>query len=294
MKFHFGFLNLFFCLFFSITTHACDVIDDVNQNIHLAHPAQRIISLAPDITEILFAIGAGQHVVGVMAGSDFPPLAKTLTQVGSYSGLDLESIIALHPDLIVVWSNTFSRQLNELKKLGIPIYTTQPQRLEDIPRTMKNLGCLANVTTGATQSAEKFSQGLAHLRARFRTAKPITVFYQIGDYALITINRSSWINQVIHLCGGRNVFANAYFISPEVSWEAVIAANPQVVMDSSSNDHWKQNWLQWQEVTAVKKQALFTLNPDWIERAGPRLLDGARQLCEALQLARTQVFDNKH
>jgi len=280
------FSALFFIFFFYGTAYACIVSDDARNRIERYQAAQRIISLAPDITETLFAIGAGQHVVGVIAGSDYPLAAQTIPLVGSYNGLDLEKIISLHPDLIVTWGHTFSRQLAVLKKLGIPVYITQPERLEDIPRTMRNLGCLAGTEKMATQAAQHFSHELAALQTRFHAEKPITVFYQIGGYSLITINKSSWINQVITLCGGKNIFAEASFTAPEVSWEAVVSANPQAIIDSDTNDHWKKNWMKWQAVFAVKHHALFTIHPDLIERAGPRLWMGAAQVCEKLKLAR--------
>lgn len=265
---------------------ACSVTDDTGKSIATNKPARRIVSLAPDLTEILFVIDGGERVIGVVGGSDYPSRARSIIQIGSYSGIDLERIIALRPDLIVTWSKTFSRQLAVLEKFGIPIYTTQPRRLEDIPRTMKNLGCLTGLEKVANQEANKFSHRLTTLRQHYHTQKPVTVFYQIGSYSLITINKDSWINQVIELCGGHNVFAGAKFIAPEVSWEAVVAANPQVIISDAKDDNWKKNWEAWSEISAVKNHLLFKVNPDLLDRAGPRLVDGAELICRDLQVAR--------
>ena len=280
------FLALLFLSVSSFVHAACTVIDDAGHSIHLAKPAARIISLAPDITETLFAIGAGHQVVAVIGGSDYPSAARSLPSVGSYSGVDLEKIVALHPDLIVTWSYAFARQLAALKTFGIAVYTTKPQQLEDIPRTMKNLGCLAGAEKSANQAAEQFAARLARLRRNYQAKKEITVFYQIGSYSLMTINKDSWINQAITLCGGRNLFAGSKTIAPEVSWEAVISANPQVIINSAADETWQARWQKWPEITAVKNHLLFSIHPDLIERAGPRVLDGVQQICLSLQQAR--------
>ncbi|MBV9575259.1 MAG: cobalamin-binding protein [Gammaproteobacteria bacterium] len=264
----------------------CIVTDDIGKQIHLTKPAQRIISLAPDLTENLFAIGAGQFVKGVIEGSDFPIEAQKILSVGSFTGIDLERILFLHPDLIVTWSNTFSLQLAFFKQLNIPIYTANPHQLEDIPHTLNNLGCLTGNTLQAAHEAQIFSHRLTALSQQYAARKKITVFYQIGNYSLITINKNSWINQVITLCGGQNVFANAATIAPEISWESVVVANPQVIISDMTTANWKKSWLSWPEIRAVQHHFLFNIPPDLMERASPRLLNGASQLCQYLEMAR--------
>lgn len=281
--------NIFLAVIFAFSAHAYRIKDDLSHTISLAKPAQRIISLAPDITEILFAIGAGQKVIGVVSGCDFPKEAQKIPEVGSYSGIDLEKIISLHPDLIVTWSNTFGRQLQVLKNLGIPIYTTQPRNLEDIPRTMKNLGQLTGTEQTANEIAKKFLQRIVMIQKRYQAEKSVTVFYQIGSYSLMTINKESWINQVISLCGGQNVFANTHSIAPEVSWEAVIVANPEVILSGAHNSDWQKSFQKWPEIQAVKKGLLFPVNPDWMGRAGPRLLNAIDSVCQDLDEARTKL-----
>ncbi len=271
---------------------ACDVTDDTGHTLHLSTPAQRIISLAPDITETLFAISAGNHIIGVVQGSDFPEAARKIPLVGSYSGLDLERIASLRPDLIVTWSQAFSRQLAALKMLGIPIYTTSPRRLEDIPHTMKNLGCLAGTFPNAQSVANQYEHRLALLHKRYHRQDELTVFYQIGTYSLITINQDSWINQAISLCGGRNIFAQTKWIAPEVSWESVITANPQVILSDANDENWTKRWNAWPTLSAVKQHFLFSVNPDLISRAGPRLLDGVEQICGYLGAVRKQASSN--
>ena len=284
---------IFFSLFSLISQAACVVTDDAGATLHLNQPAKRIISLAPDLTEILFAIGAGNQTTGVISGSDFPPAAKQVMQVGSYTGVDLERIVSLHPDLIVTWSNTFSRQLATLSKFSIPIYHAAPRNLEDIPRTIKNFGCLTGSSVKANQLAAQFSRQLQYLRHRYARQKPVRVFYQIGDYSLITINKNSWINQVIEICGGKNIFADSSMIAPEISWEAVVTMNPDVIVSDTKNPEWKKRWESWQAISAVKNHRLFAINPDLIERAGPRILLGTRQLCEYLSTYFNNIINSQ-
>lgn len=265
---------------------ACAATDDTYTTISLARPAARIVSLAPDLTEILFAIGAGQKVVGAIEASDYPSAAKDVPRVGNYVGLDLEKIISLHPDLIVTWGNTFARQLAALKKLSVPIFIVIPRQLEDVSHTMRQLGCLAGVAKQAQKTADNYDQRLARIRRQYQSVKRIPVFYQIGPYTLLTINKESWINQMITLCGGQNVFANAKTIVPEVSWEAVMAADPSVVINGAVDNKWQGPWQKWSTISAVKNHLLFTIDPDLVERAGPRLLDGTIKVCDAIHQGR--------
>lgn len=284
MKWLFGFL-LLSCTQLVIAAN-CDVMDDAGNRIIFAAPAKRIISLAPDITETLFAIGAGADIIGVMKGSDYPENAKALPLVGSYNGLDLERILTMHPDLIVVWGNGFARQIAVLKAQHIPVYISQPQQLDDIPKTMRHLGCLSGHDVQASQQASLFEKKLASLRGLYERRPAVRVFYQLGTYSLMTINHASWINQVITLCGGRNVFASAITVAPEVSWESVIAANPAVILnDSTDLTKWQQPWRRF-SIAAVNHERLYNVTPDLLDRAGPRLADGADQVCRLLDLAR--------
>src|SRR3990167_1961031 len=244
---------------YNVHVFACDVVDETGNHVRIEKRAMRIISLAPDITEILFAIGAGQAIVGVVSGSDYPEKARDLPVVGSYQGLDLERILALKPDLIITWNQNFLRQLAVLAQQGVPVYRTNPRRLEDIPRTMQKLGCLTGHRFEAERRARQFSRDLSKLAGEYRKAAPVKVFFQLGDRRLMTINRESWINQVITLCGGRNVFAEAAFSAPEVSIESVLAANPVVILNGATDDRWKASWRHWRELAAVDRGNLFTI-----------------------------------
>lgn len=277
-------ISVYCVLFCSINnTWAFSVTDDQKHVVQLEKPATRIISLAPDITEILFALGAGSQIVGVIAGSDYPLAAKNITLVGSYRGLDLERIVMLHPDLVINWSNNFFKQIAILKTLNIPVYTTAPQKLEDISHSLAVLGILTGKGQAGLAQAAQFNQSLNTLRKQYANAPQYSVFYQLGSYGLLTINKESWINQVITLCHGHNIFAQVRNITPMVSLEAVLNANPQVIITDSKDPNWTENWKKWHKIEAVRNGSLYAIPPEWIDRAGPRLLWGAKRMCEQIQ-----------
>jgi len=275
------FLVLFFCVF--SVAMACEVTDDAGKTIHLAGPAQRIISLAPDLTELLFVSGAGKKIVGVMKGSDFPLAARQIPVVASYNSLNEEAILALHPDLIVMWAGNGVTAETRLSRLGIPLFLSHQRDLTDIPKTMQKFGCLAGTTEIADRAALHFSNQLHQLVVRYQQKKSIRVFYEVAARPLMTINEESWINQVISLCGGKNIFANIKVIAPVISQEAVILANPDVIMGREVSE-----WRAWPMLRAVQKKNLFAVNPDLLERASPRLLLGAESVCRELDVARAR------
>lgn len=268
-------------------TIACEVKDDMGTKIHLLKPAQRIITLAPDITEIVFAIGAGQHIVGTILASDYPKSARRIPVVGSYNGLDIEKMLSLKPDLIIAWGTYLNKNLRIFKQLHIPIYINHPTNLEDVARTIKNLGCITHTASAANQLAERYLEKLIELRKRYQNQNPLSVFYQLGAYSLMTVNKNTWINQAITLCGGKNIFADAITRAPEVSFEAVLAGNPQVILCDTQQENCQSRWQAFKELTAVKQNHVFSLQPDLINRAGPRLLQGISKMCEYLQQARS-------
>lgn len=243
-------------------------------------PAQRVIVLAPDLVEDVFAIGAGQRIVGVIKGSDYPAAALNIPLVGSYSGVDLERIVSLHPDLIITWKYAFPRQLHALQQLKIPVYVAAPKELSDVPRLLEKLGCLLGESQRADRAAQDFIKALVATRPK--VASHPTVFILVDETRLITINKESWVNQAIEWCGGKNIFADAKVIAPEVNREAIIEANPDVIFAVSRDNRWQQGWRGWSGMTAVKNKHLYTLNPDWISRASPRLVLGIEEICRRL------------
>lgn len=278
--------SLIFLATFSNANASCIVYDDAGKRFAFKHPPQKIVVLSPDLTEITFAIGGGDRISGVISGSDFPLNAKSLPIIGSYTGLDLERIVAMKPDLILTWQGNFPRQIQALQQLPIPVYTSAPHKLEDVAITMKKLACLLDTEKLAAKTIHDYQTQLAALRQQYAQQKTLKVFYQLGSYSLMTVNKESWISEAIKLCGGENIFANARTIAPEVSVEAVIAADPDVILSDAETLDWMTRWQQWPRLKAVKNRAMITINPDLIDRPGPRLVNGVAKICQQLQQIR--------
>ncbi len=265
------------------------VRDDIGNTVRLAQPAKRIVSLAPHMTETLFAAGAGERIVGTVDYSDYPEAAKKIQRVGGYSRLDLEAIAALKPDLIVGWqSGNAAAHLDKLKGLGYTIYVSQPNRIEDVASEIERLGTLAGGATAAAE-AKRFRERLAALRAQYSGKASVRTFYQIWKQPLMTVGRSQIISDAIHLCGGENVFGTLEAMAASVTVEAVIASNPEAIVASGMGEarpEWLDDWKKWPRITAVQRDNLFFVPPDLIQRHTPRLLEDAEQLCRHLEQAR--------
>ncbi len=261
-----------------------DVVDDTGQPVHLPRPAQRVISMARHATEMLFAAGGASRVVGVSAYSDFPAAATRLPQVGDARQLDLERILSLKPDLLVVWaSGTPARQQEQLKKLGIPIYYSEPQKLNDIADSMARLAQLMGTGSDAAAQVSQFQASLATLRETYQKRRVVRVFYQISDKPLYTLNGQHIASDALVLCGAQNVFAALPVIAPSVSIEAVLQHNPEVIIGSETNI---AMWKSFPAMLAVKRGNLRTIDGNLLARSGPRMVEGVRRLCEVLEQAR--------
>jgi len=266
--------------------------DDAGRSVSLAHPAQRIISLAPHMTELLFAAGAGAQIVGAVEFSNYPPAARRIARIGDSAQLDLERIVALKPDLLVVWQNgNAQRQLEKLLHLGIPVFYNEPRRLPDIARAIEQLGRMAGTEAVAQPAARAFVARAAELQRRYAGRDPVRLFYQIWDQPLMTVNGEHMISDVIRLCGGRNVFADLGALTPEISTEAVLAADPEAIGGVTAEAGQAGNlepWKTWPRLTAVARGNLFVIDSDLISRNTPRILEGAEQMCEQLAAARAR------
>jgi iron complex transport system substrate-binding protein len=268
---------------------AVSVKDDDGITVTLQKPAQRVISLAPHITELLFAAGGGSRVVGVVEYSDFPEAAKKIPQVGSNRELDLERIMALKPDLIVVWRHGESeRQIEMVRKLGIPMFHSEPEKLDDIPDNVARLGQLMGTEAAASRTADQLRAQLAGLRKRYASRPVVRSFYQVWDQPLYTLNGRHIITDALHLCGGENIFAKLPVTAPVVSIEAVLQANPEAIFATAEKNYGGVSmWKAYSTLTAVRNNNLFTIDGNLLNRAGPRMIAGAAQLCEKLELARS-------
>ena len=268
-----------------------EVYDDEGTQITLAIPAQRIVSLAPSLTELIYSAGAGENLVGVVEHSDFPAAAKALPIVGRFDLLDIERILELDPDLVVAWQTGNPRSsVNQLRRLGLTVYVAEPKSLAAIPSHIERLAVLAGKELNDLKVIYDFRQKLETLDGKYRHQSPVTIFYQVWDRPLITAGGNELINDIIRLCGGRNVFANIRRVAPKVSREAVLKRNPEVIIASGMDierPEWLDDWLRWPSLKAVANKNLFFVPPDLLQRHTPRALLGAAQICDQLDQARS-------
>jgi iron complex transport system substrate-binding protein len=265
-------------------------IDDQGSTIVLARPAQRIVSLAPHITEQLFAIGAGWRIVGTTEYADYPAAAQAIPRVGRAHNVDLERVAAARPDLIVVWGSGFPPTVIEaLKRLGVPVYVNEPGALESIATSMERLGALV-ARPEASAAASAFRARIAALRSQYAGRRPVAVFYQIWSEPLMTLGGSHVLSEAIRLCGGRNVFAELTPIAPHVSIEAVLAAQPEIIVTAEPEGRPSgalQRWRQFPQTPAVQHDQLVTLDANRINRHTPRMVDEVALLCARIDAARS-------
>ncbi len=269
------------------------VTDATGADVILESPARRIVSLAPHITENLFAAGAGKFLVGVVEYSDHPIAARSITRVGAYNNFDLELIFSLQPDLVIGWrEGNQKQQVERLQALGLKVYIDGSEDIPDIAESLVNFGILTGNESSANLAAAKFNEQLRHITEQNASSKKMKVFYQTWNKPLITVNNEQLIGRVIAICGGDNVFGKLDSLSPKVSVESVIQHNPQVIVTSGmglARPEWLDDWRTWPFIDAVKYNNLFFIPPDIIQRHTPRILEGAKLLCEQLASARTKL-----
>ena len=265
-------------------------VDDRGKVVALVKPAARIISLAPHITELVFAVGAGDKLVGVSSYSDYPPAAKRIGVIGDGGKIDLERVVELRPDLVIAWqSGNHISDITQLERLGIPVFVTEPRRLGDISKLLRTFGQLTGSVEQAEQSAAAFEKIRDALASRYSNAAPVSVFYEIWHQPLMTVNSDHMISDVIRLCGGRNIFEAVHVLTPTVSMESVLAADPQVIIASGAlyqDEAVWQDWQRFKQLRAVKHHHLFSIHPDLIQRQTPRILQGAELMCRQLAQVR--------
>lgn len=278
------------CLFAGLARAGVEARDDSPRLVRLPAAAQRIVSLAPHATELMFAAGAGDRLIAADEFSDFPSAAKALPRIGRAGALDVERIVALKPDLVIAWgSGNVPGQVAQLRRFGIPVFVSEPRAPEDVASTLRRFGALAGTPEPAGRAAAVFESAWAGLRREYAGRSPVSVFYQIWDKPLMTVNGAHLISKLINVCGGRNVFADVGQLAPTVDTEAVLRTDPQAIVGSGADERrpaWLDDWKRWPGMRAVRDGQLHDVPPQLIQRHGPRLIEGTRRLCEVIDRAR--------
>jgi vitamin B12 transport system substrate-binding protein len=255
--------------------------DDLTQ-----HKAQRIVALAPHIVEMLFDIGAGNKIVGAVAYSDYPKAALDIPRVGSYHGMQIEKLLALNPDLVIVWKSGNSQSdIDKIKRLGINVVLSNPVNIDDVATELRYFGGLTGHEKQAEIAALAYEKHLKTLRIENQNKQPIPVFYQLWSEPMMTINGSTWINQLIEVCQGVNVFKSNPTPYPKISTENVIVAQPHLMILPDENSDKPQpiiDWQKWPEIPAVKNNKFIHVDADLLHRFSTRMLNGIEDMCEKI------------
>lgn len=266
------------------------VSGDDGKMLTLKNPAKRVIALGPNLVESLFEIGAGDYLIAVSEYSDYPEQAKHIRRVGSHNTVNYEMIVSMAPDLVLIWHSGFGRDVvDKLRALGLKVFVSEPQTLQDVDVLLQKLGELTGLNQQAQIASASYRKELKRLQSTYSAKTVVPVFYQVWHEPMQSLNGNHVVSAVIELCGGRNVFAQAKEIAPRVSIESVIAMNPQVIIASGSDGKrpsWLDDWLRWPMIDAVKQQQLYFVKPDVLVRHAPRILQGADQVCRLLEQAR--------
>jgi iron complex transport system substrate-binding protein len=276
--------------FATATAAQVRVLDDTGAAIVLEQPAQRIVSLAPHLTEQLFAVGAGARIVGTTEFADYPEAARRIPRVGRAHSVDLERVAALRPDLILIWGSGFPPATQQaLRRLGAPVFVSEPSALDSIATSLERLGTLT-AGNGAAAAAD-FRERIATLRTQYAQRTPVRVFYQVWSQPLMTLSGKHVISEALRVCGARNVFEDLQPIAPHIALEAVIAADPDAIITAEAGGKPSpalDAWRKQRSLRAVQRDALITLDADRINRHGPRLAEELGRLCVALERVRNR------
>jgi iron complex transport system substrate-binding protein len=258
--------------------------------VHAAAP-QRIVSLAPHLTELAFTAGAGERIVATVEYSNHPDAARSIPRIGDAFRVDLERLLAVRPDVVLVWdSGTPAPTVERIRALNLSVVSFQTHRLEHVALVLREIGRLAGTSEVAERAAADYERSIRELRERYRDRTTVSVFIEVDDRPLYTVNGRHIMSEIVELCGGRNVFADLNALAPAIGIEAVIAANPQAII---STDDTVQDaaavWSRWRHIEAVRTGNVYTLRSDDIARATTRLTVAAEAVCRTLDTARQRL-----
>ena len=268
------------------TRGAVTVYDDLGRRVVLPHLPQRIVSLAPGATEMLFAAGLGARLIATVDYSDEPADAKRVPRIGDVTAVDMERLIALHPDLVVVWPGGGNpAQIERLAQLSIPTYRQQVNRLADLPASLHRLGALGADRSVADRAARDLEEKLARLEHEYGAGTHPTVLLEVWNRPLYTVGGKQLMSDALALCGARNVFGDLAELGPVIDTEAVIARNPDVIVAAAPPGEaasWLAEWKRFPSLTAVRTGRLIPFEDRRLSRLGPSVVPATEALCKAL------------
>ena len=263
-------------------------IDEVGRKGVVLSPPKRVISLAPNITEILFSLGLDEEIVGVSTHCNFPERAKSKVQVGSYISLDFEKILSLKPDIVIATGAGNTRDMVErLEKLGFPIYVIFPKNFDGILRSIDYLGKVVDREKEARAIIQEMKRRRQRVIDLTRGLPRPKVFLQIGEAPIVTVGKGSFADDLIDLAGGENIAREEKEMYPRWSMEEILRRSPEVILISSMNpkgDYQRllQEWARWRVIPAVKNGRISLMDSDLVDRPSPRIIQGLEEIAKIL------------
>ncbi len=278
------------------------VTDMSDRSVCLNTRSPKIISLSPGSTELLFAAGAGSRVIAVDQHSDYPESVKQLPNVGGYPNVNVEAIVAMKPDLVVVWTAGNSQKvIGQLESLGVKTFHIDVVDFAGIEQAIQSLGQVAGTEKEANRVVDDFSTQLKALQNNYGQREPVSVFFEIWRSPLMTVGSGQVIDDVISLCGGRNIYGDVSERIPKIGIESLITRDPQVIIGSDPRGDTPETrkdligyWSQWENLQAVQGHQLFLVPSDLIARPTSRILEGAEMICHQLQAVRSEVSHSEY
>ncbi|MEX2489407.1 MAG: cobalamin-binding protein [Pseudomonadales bacterium] len=261
------------------------VTDDSGETVVLSTPARKIVSLSPHITEILFELGVGDRIVGTVRYSDYPPAARDIPRVGDAFSVNVESVVNIEPDIVFAWATGGAdKALNQLQTLRVPVYIDHARNLESIADSVRRMARLVGKPERGEELAGGYLESLNSIDEKHRSEQRTRVFFQISDRDLYTVSRSHFMGQAIELCGGENLFAESSVPIPKVSQEAVLAADPDVIIISQPDQNNESPWIKKWNAHESLNGKVKVINSDLISRPSLRMLDGIKSLCGLMKM----------
>lgn len=250
----------------------------------VAQAAPRVVTLAPSLTEMMLELDAGEQLVGLLDGGPRPAQLAALPSVGRHDQLALETLADLQPDLLLAWSDSLTAdQRRQLQQLGIPLYEVAPRSLDELGQAFVELGARIGRAEQGRRLGEAFARRVQALRREYRRDPPLRVFYQVWPAPLYTIGGRQIISDALQVCGAQNVFAGLALPAPQVSIEAVLQADPQVILLGDGQQ--AGVWQRWSQLAAVQRNQVWAIADSGLERPSYQMLAAVETLCRQLQPA---------
>jgi vitamin B12 transport system substrate-binding protein len=242
----------------------------------------RVVSLAPSLSEIVVELDSADLLVGVLDAGERPAAIASVASVGRYGQLDMEQLLSLKPDLLLLWPGSVGpAQRDQLKRLGIPTFVAEPHSLDQLSTQIEAIATQLGRPERGLKLATDLRQTLTDLRQRYHREVPLRVFYQVWDTPLYTVGGGQIISDALEVCGARNVFADLSLPAPQVSIEAVLQRDPEVIL---AGDQAQLNaWKSWPQVAAVKQGKLLLVTDKGLERPSGQMISATAKLCQVIQ-----------